>query len=70
MDIKVLYNSGRLPGKYYYQLNNESVEHNYQEQRQKLLQRISDKRTADTVKQNIDESIELIIADLLAQIEL
>ena len=70
MDIEYLRRSGKLPPRYYYQLNHKSAAENYIEQRQQREQQLHQEillrqYAQEEVEKNLDEAVYKALNDIL-----
>ena len=71
MDIEYLHRTGKIPNRYYFQLNNKSAGENYREQRQQLLDDIRQKQQLlDEMQAKIDLAVQKALAEIFSGLDL
>lgn len=62
---------GKLPGRYWYQMNDKSAAENLQEQRQLLIEKyILSKEEKENIEQQLQENIEKALDDMFSDFQL
>lgn len=67
--IEYLHERGKLPDRYYYQINNKSAQENFQKQREKIKEQFSAPQI-EINKEELQAQVENILRDLLDNLNL